>query len=481
MLYRKGNLIPHGVRSIRWIHSTRCYRSNNPSDLRNVPLPPIKDSVTEDKEDNNTTNNHIHDTSIQERMLFNKVFESMEQKKGEKQEFSSDILQQFPKPTKTEIKDPESLPDPNNECDLKVSFGKYDGLKDFYDGSDQEPFTFEDSSIQSLMSEFQTQKKPEKKVKKQDKNYNEKQINKDDEVLPIFKFLDGIEHELSQIKKKTLESNMTIPDSINKLHTTQMNNNPTELTQTLKDKMSTSQKERVIKEERFKFELTNCLTPYLTYLHDAKIIESDYDMLQYIKEQILSTYMQRDRTNSRSSFLKLPPKEIITHIKTNLEKNPKNIPEPYEITMPCILLQLLSDEKQWGLPDQRRYQLITYVYQQIRTCPDITMYLYFGTVEFYNLLIDLTWINTKDVSRIKTILNEMQNNGIPGDLTTLETVSKVITTMRSLNEDIMDESAWQAIKSKPLILGLLWSRDTESDILSLERYLKRLKRQLTQN
>lgn len=448
-----------GMKQTRWIHSTRILGLKQTFVKGNITN---KEPITSDQEGNTyeqtvedtTTSHHgTAESSIQERTLFNKVFESMEQKKRDSENKGHDYIVSM-----DSIKDKRKTTRITDQEDLTVSFGKYDELKTFYDEMDQKPFDFEDSNIDSLLKDFQTHNKEFLDPTKPDPA-----PHKPGE-LPIFKFLDGIEHELSQIKKKTLESsreNVTIKRD-----------------QDVEVKLSESDKERIVREERYKSELKRVLSPYLTYLH-TQVIKNDYDMWKYF-QSILTTYMNRDKS-IRDKLLRMTPEETIKYINELTSKDSKNIPEPYEISMPCITLQLLTDEKHWKLPVERRYQLAMYLYDQIKTCPDITMYLYFGIVEFYNLLLELIWINYKDVSQINNMLIEMQNNGIQGDLSTLETLTQVEDALKSLtNEDVLGSSndSMSSLRQNAVKVGVLWSRDSEPAMASLQSYLQRLKRQL---
>ncbi|CAL9734442.1 mitochondrial transcription factor 2 [Monosporozyma servazzii] len=448
--------INHSVKQVRWIHSTRAFQLRNTSVRGNLAqnINQNKAVIAEEDDEEPTTSHHIaHETSIQERTLFNKVFESMEQKKQSSAKKGNDYVVSM-----DNIKDQHRSNSAIDQDDLTVSFGKYDELKTFYDEMDQKPFEFQDSNIDSLLNSFKSQKKDSMDPQKPSPT-----INKNGE-LPIFKFLDGIEHELSQIKKKTLESskeNITIKRDRN-----------------MEVTLSDADKERIVHEERYKSELKRVLSPYMRYLHD-NIIKNDYDMWKYF-QSILSTYMNRDKT-IRNKLLRMTPEETIKYISETTSMNSEVIPEPYEISMPCITLQLLTDETQWKLPSERRYQLAMYLYDQIKTCADITMYLYFGTVEFYNLLLELMWINYKDLSQINSMLVEMQNNGIQGDLSTLEILTNVQESMKSLTNDEvigLNDDTTTTLRQNAIKLGVLWSRDSETAINSLQSYLKRLKRQL---
>lgn len=411
------------------------------------------EEATAEEEDHPTSHHVAHETSIQERTLFNKVFESMEQKKQNSATKGQDHVLSM-----DTSKDQQRSNKLMDQEDLTVSFGKYDELKTFYDEMDEKPFEFQDSNIDSLLNSFKSQKKDSMDPQKPSPS-----LNKQGE-LPIFKFLDGIEHELSQIKKKTLESskeNVTIKRDRN-----------------VEVKLSDADKERIIHEERYKSELKRVLSPYMKHLHD-NIIKNDYDMWKYF-QSTLTTYMNRDKS-IRNKLLKMNPEETIKYINEMTSKNNEVIPEPYEISMPCITLQLLTDETQWNLPPERRYQLAMYLYDQIKTCADITMYLYFGTVEFYNLLLELMWINYKDLSQINGMLVEMQNNGIQGDLSTLEILTQVQDAMKSLtNEDVIGstDDSMTTLRQNAIELGVLWSRDSETAMHSLQSYLRRLKRHL---
>lgn len=493
------------IRHVRCIHLT----TNKMNLLKKSKIsekPSLQENTTHDLETTRTQDdkhkNNNNNESIQERMLFNKVFESMEIKREEKQK-EPDIttscrsnnepvhIDQSTRERQHDgINNIKLTPNNNNNVhkssdDLTVSFGKYNDLKIFHDEMNQEPFDFQDSKISSLISNFSKSniKKTDmrsfvdKLTSKGNNNENRSKTLQSNNSgfktnsklrpefeLPIFKFLDGIEHELSQIKKKTLESTTenNLKNSLNKNFEKNI-------------KLSETDKKRIIREEMYKSELKRTLSPYLSYLNQ-NVIKSDYDMWKYF-ESLLTTYINRDK-GQRKKLLKLTPEETIKHIDQEGTKDFTKIPEPYEVTMPCIVLELLANETQWHLPVERRYQLTMYIYNQIKTYPDITMYLYFGTVDFYNLLIKLNWINYKDITQIRNYLIEMQNNGIQGDLTTLDHLNKIITTMRSLHDDIMDSEDYDKLKENNITMNILWSKDIDNSIIELENRSQRLKRQL---
>ena len=93
-------------------------------------------------------------------------------------------------------------------------------------------------------------------------------------------------------------------------------------------------------------------------------------------------------------------------------------------------------------------------------------------------MIDLNWLNFKDVTQIHNYLIEMQNNGVRGDLTTLDHLNKIISTMRSLNDDIMDSKDYDTLKENDITVEVLWSKDMDNDILAIENHSQRLKRQI---
>lgn len=506
MFLRHCNAIkPHTLctRHVRCIHLIirKMNVVKNTDTGKELSLP--KNTTQDLKTTTTTTQEDIHESngngSIQERMLFNKVFESMELKREEKQKepetttsHSSNngpiYMDQSAEGTQYDDSNSSTLNNNNtshrSSNDLTVSFGKYDDLKSLYYEMNEEPFDFQDSKINSLISNFSKLDTKEAKMgslsgepagnnNNNENNGNFSQSNNGYESnlkpqpefeLPIFKFLDGIEHELSQIKKKTLES-------------TTENNLRSSLNKNIERdiKLSETDKKRIVREEMYKSELKRSLNPYLSYL-SQNVIKSDYDMWKYF-ESLLTTYINRDRVQ-RKKLLKLTSEETIKYIDQECTKDITKIPEPYETTMPCIVLELLTNETQWHLPSERRYQLAMYIYNQIKTYPDITMYLYFGTVEFYNLLIELNWINYKDVTQIHNYLIEMQNNGIQGDLTTLDHLNKILSTMRSLNDDIMDSKDYDTLKENNTTVAVLWSKDIDNDIIELENRSQRLKRQL---
>ena len=72
----------------------------------------------------------------------------------------------------------------------------------------------------------------------------------------------------------------------------------------------------------------------------------------------------------------------------------------------------------------------------------------------------------------------MQNNDVQGNLTTLDHLNKIISTMRSLNDDIMDSKDYDTLKENDVTVEAFWSKDMDNEILSIENHSQRLKRQI---
>ena len=72
----------------------------------------------------------------------------------------------------------------------------------------------------------------------------------------------------------------------------------------------------------------------------------------------------------------------------------------------------------------------------------------------------------------------MQNNDVQGNLTTLDHLNKIISTMRSLNDDIMDSKEYDILKENDVTVEVLWSKDMDNEILAIENHSQRLKRQI---
>lgn len=236
-------------------------------------------------------------------------------------------------------------------------------------------------------------------------------------------------------------------------------------------KMNKEVLETLEAKERFNAAINGAMEKYLADLHSQ--IETDYDFLALVK-RFLNMYVNRD-TILDNNDLKSSA-EIVSHIKNQLSFNSKDLPRPYGVTLPFTLVKLLTS-KELNFPSERKYALASYIYQECKNSNDISLYLNVCNVDFYNLLLQLSWDNFREVYQLKQLTTEMSINGIRGDIYTVEILGKIAHELRHINDGIVDEDTG-IIEGNPLTVGVVWCRENSVDLLLLENYLKKLKESL---
>lgn len=236
-------------------------------------------------------------------------------------------------------------------------------------------------------------------------------------------------------------------------------------------KMNKEVLETLEAKERFNAAINGAMEKYLADLHSE--IETDYDFLALVK-RFLNMYVNRD-TILDNNDLKSSA-EIVSHIRKQLSFNSKNLPQPYGVTLPFTLVKLLTS-KELNFPSERKYALASYIYQECKNSNDISLYLNVCNVDFYNLLLQLSWDNFREVYQLKQLTTEMSINGIRGDIYTVEILGKIAHELRHINDGIVDEDTG-IIEGNPLTVGVVWCRENSVDLLLLENYLKKLKESL---
>lgn len=223
--------------------------------------------------------------------------------------------------------------------------------------------------------------------------------------------------------------------------------------------------------ERFSAAIYGAMESYLINLKSQ--IETDYDFLTVI-QQFLSNYFHRDAVLDNHDLKSSA--EIVSHIKRQIETNPKELPQPYGVTLPFTLVNLLTS-KELDFPSERKYALASYIYQECKSSKDISLYLNVCNVDIYNLLLQLSWENYRELYQLKQLTTEMSINGIRGDIYTVEILDKITQELRSINDGMIDEDTG-IIENNTMTARVAWCRENSVDLLLLENYLKKLKESL---
>lgn len=223
--------------------------------------------------------------------------------------------------------------------------------------------------------------------------------------------------------------------------------------------------------EKFNAAMDNVLKPYFAVLSLA--IQTDYDLLEHVRDS-LQKYTNRDKTNDADNFKS--PDKIIEFIRDQCDANSTILPKPYSITLPYVLVKLLKSED-FNFPSERKYTVASYIYRECKKCADISLYLNVCNVDFYNSLLQLSWDNFRDVYQLRQLTTEMSINGIRGDIYSVEILDKVVQELRHINDGILDEDTGK-LGGKPPTVGVVWCRESSMDLTAVENYLKKLKESL---
>lgn len=234
---------------------------------------------------------------------------------------------------------------------------------------------------------------------------------------------------------------------------------------------------------RYQTTLDQVLELHIDYLREA--VKSDYDLLRYLK-QSLDIYKKRNKDlelkmNAESS-------NIFEDIRSACINKPAELPKPLAMTLPYIIVKSLR-LGDFDFPADRKYTLISYVYNECKNNMDASLYLTICNVDFYNLLVQLLWENFQEIRYLRRVVTEMSVNGVIGSIETVDILDKIVKEMRSLNEDVFLEAGEQlsadeevsSSANKIVNVGVLWNKDTNNDLLIVENYLKSLKKNLTRD
>lgn len=239
----------------------------------------------------------------------------------------------------------------------------------------------------------------------------------------------------------------------------------------LKVKMNKEVLETLEAKERFKAAMQVAMEPYLASVFSQ--IETDYDLFVLVRK-LLSTYVGRDKTMDNNNYKSSV--EIVQHIKEQCLANSEELPRPLGVSLPYTLVRLFN-AKELDFPSERKFSLISYIYQECKKSNDISLYLNVCNVDFYNLLLKLSWDNYREIYQLKQLTTEMSINGIRGDLYTIEILDQIAHDLRHINDGILNEDTG-SMQGNPLTVGVVWCRENSTDLQLVENYLRNLKESL---
>lgn len=223
--------------------------------------------------------------------------------------------------------------------------------------------------------------------------------------------------------------------------------------------------------ERLKATLSTIMKPYVDTL--IQRTETDYDFFIIIKE-LIKVFTKRDQNLDIGD--QLLSAELLQQIKQNCIEHPDQLPAPYQVTLPYTVVKLLTS-LDLDFPSERKYTIASYIYQECKRSPDVSLYLNVCNVDFYNVLLQLSWENYHDINQLKQLTAEMSINGIMGDLYTVEMLDKVCHDLKNVSDGIPEEESSQ-FNRQMSATQVVWCRETDIQIRHVENYLRRLKENL---
>ncbi|GAV47214.1 hypothetical protein ZYGR_0H00550 [Zygosaccharomyces rouxii] len=361
---------------------------------------------------NPTTTGHFKDeddwTSVQERQVFDKIFEELASKQEMRHRNSQEILHQAQVANNNK----------NRKDGVHVVFGKK-----------KEELSPQDQKLKDFLES--TGRKSKDTAAK---------ITKDDIRLKPVSLIEQTEDKPS-----------ILPNLNSKFNE-----------ETLHDLKSRIQ---------LKATLDTAMKPFINGLVEK--IETDYDFFQVVKE-LITVYLQRDQQLDIGD--QLVSKNLINQIETSCIDDPHRLPAPYQITLPFTLVKLLTVDE-LNFPSYSKYTIASYIYQECKKSSDVSLYLNVCDVDFYNVLLQLSWDNFREINQLKQYTAEMSINGIMGDLYTVEMLDKICYDLRYLNDDIPDEETTENIANQSAV-GVVWCRENALQLNQVETYLTRLKESL---
>lgn len=249
----------------------------------------------------------------------------------------------------------------------------------------------------------------------------------------------------------------------------------TEVKPSLLPKLSSRFNEETLHGLKSRIQLKSTLDTAMKPFIDELIakIETDYDFFRIVKELII-VYLKRNQQLDVGD--QLITNNLISELKTSCQNNPHKLPTPYQVTLPFTLVKLLTAEE-LNFPSYSKYTIASYIYQECKKSSDVSLYLNVCDVDFYNVLLQLSWDNFREINQLKQLTTEMSINGIMGDLYTVEMLDRICYDLRYLNDDIPDEETNEKV-ANPSAIGVVWCRENAMKLNQVETYLTRLKESL---
>lgn len=225
--------------------------------------------------------------------------------------------------------------------------------------------------------------------------------------------------------------------------------------------------------QNFKNSLNIAMKPYLSISFEP--IQSDYDALMYL-QKLIKEYTLRDR--KLDDDYSVQSQSILKNITDACKADPTKLPMPYKITIPNAIVGLLTSPEIL-LSIERKYTLVSYVYQECKKSQDISMYLNICNTDFYNILLQLSWDNFKEIHQLHQLITEMTINGVIGDIHTVQILDKIVKDLKYLNDSIIEYDASENPQEKEILtVGVVWCRENSIGLSKIEKYLYDLKERL---
>ena len=448
--YNSGRILQLGVRNSRRQLHANVYRFQ---ELKNE-LGQIS-SEDSNPSEKIKTDETLDEASVKERMIFGSIFERMQQKEELRKKRMSEIFRAEEDIMSNKIRTGNNGLS-RDSGEVKVNFGQ----QDQYEGIDPNDINLVEYFKQESEKNKQNDDLFSKKIDKTKRGNNGKSSI-------IYDLFENIEKSILQNKKKTLEH----ADAM-KIDNFSPSSLPDSSTIQSQQKYLKIDVKKLEAEERYKAAMDTAMKPYIDAI--AAQVTSDYDILEKMK-QLLELFTSRDK--SLDSLNNNQPVDIINSINEYIKKDATVIPQPYVITIPFTILRLLTGPE-FEISNERKYSIAMYVYQQCKTCQDLSLYLNVCNIGFYNLLLKLSWENFRDIKRLLDLTVEMNTNGILGDIETVEILDTLIQGVETTYDSCIPMEN-EVDNESDTAKGILWTNQTRIYLYDLKKYLQKLKIALT--